>query len=94
MRWSDIFPLKWADISTKEVGGKEIWTINFQQEKTEDIEYLPLSEQAIQILKERKAQAKELKDASHFVFPALAGKNPKIKQGHYAWARKHLKSWG
>lgn len=96
MRWSDIFPLRWADISTKQVGSngsKETWVINFQQEKTEDIEYLPLSEQAIKILKERKEDAKELKDTSPYVFPALVGKNPKYKQGQYAFARKHLKSW-
>ncbi len=93
MRWSDIFPLKWTDISTKQIGSKETWVINFQQEKTEDIEYLPLSEQAVTILKERKKQAKELKDKSPFVFPALVGKNPKYKQGNYAWARKNLKRW-
>jgi integrase len=93
MRWSDISPLKWADISIKQVNGKETWVINFQQEKTEDIEYLPLSEQAVYILKERKAQAKEIKDKSPYVFPAFMGQGPTDEKNSYSWVTRQLKLW-
>jgi integrase len=64
LRWSDVNPLQWKEIITKTIDGKEEWFIYFEQEKTEDIEYLPLSDQAVEILKERKCEQKENKEIS------------------------------
>jgi integrase/recombinase XerD len=61
LRWSDVNPLQWKEIITKTIDGKLEWFIYFEQEKTEDIEYLPLSDQAVEILKERKLEQKENK---------------------------------
>lgn len=71
LRWSDVNCLKWSEIITKTIMGKKEWFIYFEQEKTEDIEYLPLSDQAILILKMRKGQQKESNDDSKYVFPLL-----------------------
>ncbi len=71
LRWSDVNPLRWVEIITKNIDGKEEWFIYFEQEKTEDIEYLPLSDQAVEILKQRKAEQKENKEISPYVFPRV-----------------------
>jgi integrase len=68
LRWSDVNPLQWKEIITKTIDGKLEWFIYFEQEKTEDIEYLPLSDQAVEILKERKLEQKENKEISPYVF--------------------------
>src|ERR1051326_1004547 len=54
LRWGDINPLRWEEVIVKEIDKKEEWFIYFQQEKTEGIEYMPLTEQAVDILKERR----------------------------------------
>ncbi|MFM7022254.1 MAG: tyrosine-type recombinase/integrase [Flavobacteriales bacterium] len=69
LRWSDVNPLRWSEIITKMIDGQEEWFIYFEQEKTEDIEYLPLSPQAVEILQERKKEQEKNKDKSLFVFP-------------------------
>lgn len=69
LRWSDVNPLRWSEIITKTIDGIEEWFIYFKQEKTEDIEYLPLSDGAVDILKERKNDMIENKEGSLFVFP-------------------------
>lgn len=71
LRWSDVNPLRWSEIIKKTIEGKEEWFIHFEQEKTEDIEYLPLSDQAVEILKERKQEQKEAKEITPFVFPRV-----------------------
>jgi len=71
LRWSDVNPLRWSEIITKNIDGKQEWFIYFEQEKTEDIEYLPLSNQAIEILQERKKEQKKSKEKSLFVFPRV-----------------------
>ncbi|WP_431158032.1 phage integrase SAM-like domain-containing protein [Winogradskyella poriferorum] len=42
MRWSDINKLKWSDIQKNDNG----WQIPFHQKKTENLQYLDISEQA------------------------------------------------
>lgn len=49
LRWSDVNCLKWSEIIVKQIDGNEEWFIYFEQEKTEHIEYTPLSDQAVDI---------------------------------------------
>ena len=49
VRWSDIYKLTWSEI--RENQGK--YSIVFRQQKTQDLNYLPLSEQAFHYLGER-----------------------------------------
>lgn len=59
LRWGDTHRLKWGDIEVTTAQGKEEkYMLRFRQEKTRSYEYLPLSLQAIEILKERKADFK------------------------------------
>jgi integrase len=91
LRWSDVNPLKWSEVVIKMIEGKEEWFIYFEQEKTEDIEYLPLSEQAILLLKERKAEQKKNEDKSLFVFPKILEvdeKNGKVYKRVYYFLKK------
>lgn len=50
LRWSDIQTLTWSEV--REEG--EFTKVNFRQEKTDGVEYLYISEQARQLLGERK----------------------------------------
>src|SRR5690606_14612117 len=52
LRWSDIKELTWEKISYSEQDG---WFITFTQQKTKGMEVLPVSEQAIRLLGDRKA---------------------------------------
>jgi integrase len=70
LRWSDVNPLRWSEIIVKELEGEKRYFIYFEQEKTEGIEYLPLSDNAIDIIKERKQEA-EKEEKSLYVFPKL-----------------------
>ena len=92
LRWSDVNPLRWSEIITKTVGGKEEWFMYFEQGKTEDIEYLPLSQQAVAILKERKREQRESGTISLYVFPKVKEtdleKRTKEKNVNYS-----LKKW-
>lgn len=47
LRWSDIQKLVWSEVHYSEKTG---WAIYFRQKKTDGIEYLPISEQARNIL--------------------------------------------
>ena len=71
LRWSDVNPLRWSEIIRKNIDGKTEWFIYFEQEKTEDIEYLPLSDQAIAILQEREQEQKDNREISPYVFPLI-----------------------
>ena len=71
LRWSDVNPLRWSEIIIKTIDGEEEWFLHFKQEKTDDIEYLPLSGQAIAILKERKEEMLANSTRSLYVFPMV-----------------------
>src|ERR1035437_3340669 len=86
LRWSDVNPLRWTEIITKNIDGQEEWFIYFEQEKTEDIEYLPLSDGAVEILKERKRQQIECKEISPFVFP-------RVKETNEEKGKMHKRVW-
>lgn len=70
LRWSDVNPLRWSEIIIKEIEGEQQYFLYFEQEKTEGIEYLPLSDNAIDIIKERKEEAKQ-EERSIYVFPKI-----------------------
>lgn len=70
LRWSDVNPLRWSDISIRRSEGVEYYQLQLKQEKTKGIGYLPLSEMAIEILKERQEEAKQ-EEKSLFVFSRL-----------------------
>lgn len=92
LRWCDVNPLRWTDLIIKTIKNKEEWFIYFEQEKTEGIEYIPLSEQAIEILKERKIEADEYGNKSPYVFPFIKeyGAKNKVMQIR-VW--RALKKW-
>ena len=56
IRWSDINKLKWSEVRDEGVdnSGNFIFRIVFQQKKTEGVEYLYISQQARELLGERK----------------------------------------
>lgn len=96
LRWSDVNPLRWTEIITKTIKGKKEWFIHFEQEKTEDIEYLPLSDLAVEILKARKTEQQieleEGKAASLFVFPNCKEKDM-VKHSTHKRMDYYLKNW-
>jgi len=51
LRWGDILNLTWDKIRVNDDGAK---TIHFTQRKTKGVEYLPINDQAVKILGERK----------------------------------------
>jgi integrase len=101
LRWSDINCLRWEQISVKQIANEECYFIYFQQEKTEAIEYQPLSAQAIEILKQRKEERLE-EPLSVYVFSAIkeynanGAMNRKVNWNLKKWAeaaglnRKHM----
>ncbi|MFD2790450.1 site-specific integrase [Arenibacter sp. H213] len=56
IRWSDINKLKWSEVRDEgtDNSGDLIFRIVFQQKKTEGVEYLYISEQARELLGERR----------------------------------------
>lgn len=55
LRWSDINKMVWAEVREEFQGGEKATKVNFTQEKTGGIEYLYISEQARELLGERKS---------------------------------------
>lgn len=54
LRWSDINKMVWAEIREEYQEGEKAIKVNFTQEKTLGVEYLYISEQARELLGERK----------------------------------------
>jgi integrase len=52
LRWSDIDKLKWSELTYNQKTG---WSIHFTQKKTKQTEFLPISQQAINLLGELKS---------------------------------------
>ncbi len=92
LRWCDVNPLRWSEIITKTIDGNEEWFLHFRQEKTDDIEYLPISGQAIAIVKERKNERIENEENSPYVFPLIKESEPK-KNIMNAKVNEALKKW-
>ena len=92
LRWCDVNPLRWSEIITKTIDGNEEWFLHFRQEKTDDIEYLPISGQAISILRERHNERIENEENSPYVFPLIKEAEPK-KNIMNAKVNEALKKW-
>ena len=90
LRWSDVNPLRWDEIIVKEIEGEERYYLYFEQEKTEGIEYLPLSDNAIEILKERQIESL-LEEKSVYVFPRI--KETSDAKKVYQKVGRALKKW-
>ena len=90
LRWSDVNPLRWNEIIIKEIEGQETYMVYFEQEKTEGIEYLPLSENAVDIIKERKQTALK-EEKSPYVFPEI--KEIEGTRLIYQRMKRALKRW-
>jgi integrase len=93
LRWSDVNKLRWSEVITKEIDGKEEWFIYFEQQKTEGIVYMPITEQATDILKERKREIIEDNNKSPYVFPCIKEYNEKLKLMNQL-VNRALKKWG
>lgn len=92
LRWSDVNCLKWTEIITKRIDGKEEYFIYFEQEKTEGIEYFPLSDQAVDIIKHQERERKKNNDNSPYVFPFIKEYNEKDKLMQNR-VRRALRKW-
>ena len=93
LRWSDVNPLRWSEIICKQVMGKTEHFIYFEQEKTEGIEYFPLSDQAVEIILERKAEAKASGCNSPYVFPCIK-EYDEVQHLMHRKVGRALKKWG
>ena len=91
LRWSDVNPLRWDEVIIKEIQGKKEYFLYFEQEKTEAIEYLPLSDNAVDILKERRKESLT-EEKSPYVFPRIKEKGGSSKEV-YQRVRRKLKLW-
>ena len=90
LRWSDVNGLKWTNVIEKTINEREEWFIYFEQQKTEFVEYFPLSDQAVEILKVQKAMIDNC--SSIYVFPLVKETDRKNKpvQSRVDYA---LKKW-
>jgi integrase len=77
LRFSDIEKLKWSEIGQTRNKERQEYFLQFRQKKTKGAEVLPISEQAVQLLGERK-------DPSEKVFNGLK---------YSAYQNVHLKQW-
>lgn len=57
LRFSDIQKLTWGEVEDR---GSDDFVINFKQQKTKGIEYLPISKDAFNLLGERKADSEKV----------------------------------
>lgn len=74
LRWSDVKELRWGNIQYSEADG---WMLKFKQKKTKGAEMLPISEQAVRMLGERR-------NPDDLVIPDLH---------YSAWNNIKLKDW-
>lgn len=88
LRWSDCSRLKWSQIIKQKMDGKEVTVLGTQQQKTEHKTYLPLSEQALEILKVCKDLQKE---KSPYVFPDLY--EPEGERKRQSAAQFKMEQW-
>jgi len=68
LRWSDVNRIKWNNIIGINKNGKKEKVISFKQKKTKQVEYMPLSKQAINILDNVKLVSKN----NEFIFNEIA----------------------
>lgn len=88
LRWSDCSRLKWSQIVKQKMDGKEVTVLGTQQLKTEHKTYLPLSEQAVEILNACKELQKE---KTPYVFPDLY--EPEGERKRQSAAQFKMEQW-
>ncbi|MFN3341374.1 MAG: tyrosine-type recombinase/integrase [Flavobacteriales bacterium] len=91
LRWSDVNPLRWDEVITKQTEEGMEHFIYFEQEKTEGIEYLPLSSQAIEIIEQRRKETQTEGGNSPYVFPRI--KEIDQKNITHRKVNRALKKW-
>lgn len=91
LRWSDVNCLRWKEIVKRKVEKEERYFMYFEQEKTEGVEYLPMSEQAVEIIKQRERERAD-EPLSPFVFPRVKEENAKTKRT-YTRVSSALRKW-
>jgi integrase/recombinase XerD len=95
LRWSDVNGLQWSNIVKLKVPNgeheEEHWHIYFSQQKTKNIEFLPLSDLAVEILKERQVQIEDDK-SKIYVFPYMKETNPRRYLVH-SRVQYNLRKW-
>jgi len=88
LRWGDANQIQWSNIIKRKENRKndkgedyvhEQWFIHFKQNKTSSVEFLPLTAQAVSILKEREAAGGQ---NSIYIFPEAKEKNRKTNLVH------------
>ncbi len=90
IRWVDCYGLKWDQLVSQEIDGKKISVLFIEQEKTKVGVYIPLSEQALSIIGQRKAIAQN-EPPSPYVFPYLC--NSEKYTTNYARMAFYMKKW-
>ena len=92
LRWSDVNKLRWSEVIVKQIDDNEEYFIYFEQKKTEGIEYLPVADQAVDIIKQRKMEAEEDNNKNSYVFPCVKEFDSK-NQLMYKIVNRALKKW-
>jgi integrase len=90
VRWVDCYGLKWEQFTSQKIDGEIINVLYIHQEKTNVGVYIPLSEQALSILKQRKEMAKK-ESPSSYVFPFLC-QSPSYTS-NYSRMAFYMKKW-
>jgi integrase len=88
LRWCDVSQLKWSEIIIRNIEGEKHYCLHFEQKKTEEIEYLPMSENAIEIIEQRQIEAED-EEKNLYVFPQLQ----EGKKSKYQKMRLTMKVW-
>lgn len=93
LRWVDMNRLKWDTVIVKTINNQQEWFMQLTQVKTKEPEYVPLTEQAIAILKLRKEVQSGEGYSGSFVFQNLFDNN--TNQGKkYKNYLYYLHKWG
>ncbi len=91
LRWSDANKLKWSNIIEINKNGKKEKVISFKQKKTKQLEYMPLSKQAINILADVKLVSKN----NEFVFNEIVNMiNERSENAVSRKINREIKAWG
>ena len=92
LRWSDVNCLRWDEIRKRDIGGEVGYYIYFEQQKTGDIEYLPLSDAAADIYLQRKKEA-ETEEKNPYIFPMIKEDESNPHKSIYCKVSRQLKKW-
>ncbi|MEO5644993.1 MAG: site-specific integrase [Bacteroidia bacterium] len=91
LRWSDCSRLKWSQISKQKMESRAVTVLHLTQMKTQHSAHLPLSEQAVEVLDQRRKLA-EKETLSPYVFPDLYEPDGSTKK--QGMCQRHITKWG